>query len=453
MRLFPGLLCLLAALGASAQERADEFAYSVQLGLSGGNALYRLEVPVSVYEGATRADLGDVRVLNGRGEIVPHAWMPRPAPGIEPGAWVELPLFPLHGSADTPAEQLDVRAERSASGTIVRVISSTASKSAPAPVLLGYLVDASAFKRPVHALDLDWREPGTGMSGSLRVEASDDLQHWRALASAAPLVSLEFGGHKLVQKTVDLPAAQYRYLRLTWPSGQRPIELTRLSARPADTLLEPARRWKGLAARAGDKPGEYVFEPGGRMPVDRVRVILPEINTLAPAQVLARNADDQPWQPVASGVLYRLLHDGREIVSTDLSSDGRGWQHWLLRVDARGGGLGTGVPQVEVGWVPRELVFVARGEGPFMLAYGNARAKSADLPVQTLVPGWRSDTELQAATATTGPQQALAGPRALQPVPDYKTWTLWASLGLGVLLLAWMAWVLAREMKGTGPKG
>jgi len=37
-------------------------------------------------------------------------------------------------------------------------------------------------------------------------------------------------------------------------------------------------------------------------------------------------------------------------------------------------------------------------------------------------------------------------------VPDYKTWALWASLVLGVVLLAWMAWVLAREMKGAGPK-
>jgi hypothetical protein len=37
-------------------------------------------------------------------------------------------------------------------------------------------------------------------------------------------------------------------------------------------------------------------------------------------------------------------------------------------------------------------------------------------------------------------------------VPDYKTWTLWASLVVGVLLLAWMAWVLARELKAAPPK-
>jgi hypothetical protein len=441
---------MLACLGAAAQDRLDEFAYSVPLELPGDSALYQLEVPRPVYEGVTGADLADVRVFNGRGETVPLAWKPRPAPGTAPAAWVEVPFFPLRGSPGTPAEHLDVRAERSAAGTIVRVISSGQGKAAP--VLLGYLVDATAFKRPMHALDLDWREPGEGMSGSLRVEASDDLQRWQTLVSAAPLVSLEFGGHKLVQKTVDLRAAQYKYLRLTWPPGQQPIELTRLSARPGDTQLEPARQWKQVPVRTAEKAGEYRFEPGGRIPVDRLRVTLPEPNTLVPAQVFARDTDEQPWQAVASGVLYRLMHDGREVVNADLSPSGRGWEQWMLRVDPRGGGIGSGMPQVEAGWLPQQLVFVARGQGPFVLAYGNARAKPADLPIQTLVPGWRSDAELKAATATAGPQQTLAGPRALRAAPDYKTWALWASLALGVLLLAWMAWVLAREMRGSGPK-
>ncbi len=151
-------------------------------------------------------------------------------------------------------------------------------------------------------------------------------------------------------------------------------------------------------------------------------------------------------------MLYRLTHDGGEVVNSNLSFGAGSREQWLLRVDSRGGGMGSGLPQVEVGWVPQQIVFVARGEGPFVLAYGNARVKPADLPIQTLVPGWRSDAELRAATATAGPQQTLAGPRALRSVPNYKTWALWASLAVGVLLLAWMAWALAREMKGHGPK-
>ena len=95
------------------------------------------------------------------------------------------------------------------------------------------------------------------------MEASDDLQHWHTLVSAAPLVSLEFGGHKLVQKTVDLPAAQYKYLRLTWPAGQEPIELTRLAVRPGDTLLEPARQWKQVPVRPAKRRANTASSPAG----------------------------------------------------------------------------------------------------------------------------------------------------------------------------------------------
>jgi hypothetical protein len=239
---------------------------------------------------------------------------------------------------------------------------------------------------------------------------------------------------------------------LIWQPGQNPADLTHLRARAGGTVLEPVRDGKQARVEPADRPGEYRFDPGAQVPVDRVFVTLPEPNSLVSAQVLVRNADDEPWQVVAGGVLYRLMHDGREVVDAGLTLGGSSWKQWLLRVDPRGGGMGPGLPRIDVSWVPRQLVFIARGEGPFALAYGNARARPADLPVQTLVPGWRSDAELQAAPAAAGPQQTVAGPRALRTVPNYKTWALWASLVVGVLLLAWMAWVLARELKAVPPK-
>ena len=81
-----------------------------------------------------------------------------------------------------------------------------------------------------------------------------------------------------------------------------------------------------------------------------------------------------------------------------------------------------------------------------------ARAKAGDLPIQTLVPGWRSDAELPAASATAGPQQTLAGPRALQAVPNYKTWALWASLAIGVAAAGLDGMGTGARDEGAGPK-
>jgi hypothetical protein len=86
--------------------------------------------------------------------------------------------------------------------------------------VVGYLVDASALKQPLATIELDWRSAGD-LVGSLRVEGSDDLARWTTLAAAAPLVSLQFDGERLEQKSVELPSVRYKYLRLSWPAEQR----------------------------------------------------------------------------------------------------------------------------------------------------------------------------------------------------------------------------------------
>jgi hypothetical protein len=96
-------------------------------------------------------------------------------------------------------------------------------------------------------------------------------------------------------------------------------------------------------------------------------------------------------------------------------------------------------------------MFVARGRGPFQLAYGSARAQPSAYAIESLVPGYRTDSELHASPARPGEQGTLAGPMALQPPRDYKVWAFWGVLILGVALLAWMAWRLAGQLKASDP--
>jgi hypothetical protein len=434
--------------GVVSAERSGDFAYAVPLDIDGNGALYQLELPQSVYEGAVHGDLSDLAVFNGGAEAVPFALKPPPSPATTSAPPIKLPYFPLQGSQGNHADALDIRAERNTAGTIVRVISASPKTNAQR-VLLGYLVDASSSKVALKVLELDWNTDETGFSGVMRVEGSNDLIRWSTLASQAPIVNLEFGGQRLVQKSVDLASAQYKYLRLSWPVSQKPLKLTSLRGRPADITIEPSRQWKQVRGVSGTQPGDYEFDLGGHLPVDRLRVVLPEDNTLVSAQFLARDRSDQPWQPISAGVLYHLRRDGQDLTNSEFAVVRGSWRYWLLRVDQKGGGLGHGVPTLEAGWVPQQLVFVARGSPPFLLAYGSASANPSMYPIETVVPGWRGDSEIKITTARTGAQQVLAGTGVLKQKPDYKTFTLWGSLVVGVLLLAWMAWRLTRDVSGN----
>ncbi len=470
MRMPVLMLCALVS-AAQAAEQPRDFAYGWTLDADGSEALYEVTLPAAVYRSTARADLADVRVFNGAGEVVPYTWRPHRTTGIEAPPAAVLTLFPLKAAAGTPVEGLTVRVRKRADGAMAVDVTTGAKPGPGARQVVGYLIDVSAFERPLRALELDWAPVPEGVAGRLRVEASDDLAAWRTLVAAAPLVSLEAGGQQLTQKRVELPLQKAKYLRLSWvaaEAGQTPPVLTTARGEPAGRDVALAREWLTVDAVPGDKAGEYVFDLGGRFPADRARFELPQPNTVAQLELLARDRTDQPWRPVARGVAYRLRQGGSEITSPDLGLAATPERYWLLRVDARGGGLGAGAPRLHAGWVPQRLVFAARGAPPFQLAYGNREALAAAFPIETLIPGYREEVAQTIRAAVTrapmeqafkvqpvqgGAQQPLGGEARREQAIDWKRWSLWGALVLGVIVLGAMAWRLSRQLGKAPPPG
>jgi hypothetical protein len=128
--------------------------------------------------------------------------------------------------------------------------------------------------------------------------------------------------------------------------------------------------------------------------------------------------------------------------------------------------MGSSLPTLNAGWVPHQLVFAARGAPPFTLAYGNSSAKSGALPIESLIPGYRDEggstvraaktsgnvvVNVQAAAAQG--QKELGGAVRLEQQIDWKRWSLWGALVLGVLVLGAMAWRLMKQLGTSGNAG
>lgn len=468
----PTILAFLSGLwvvSAVCAEKPSDFAYGVAIRADGGDALYRLELPRAVYRGAVRPDLGDLRVFNGAGEIVPLAFLPRARVEIQKRAPVVLPVFPVYGEDPKQLDGLSLRIERNASGTIVQLDEQS---RAPAPTrkLLAYLADATALKDPVHALEFDVKMEAPYVA-KVSIEASDDLSAWRGVAAEAPLLSVKHQGASLEQRRVEFASRKAKYFRITW-SGMPPrAVLETLRAELGDARVDMVRQWERVAGHAvADKPGDYVFDTQGVFPADRVRFELPQENTVAEVQLFSRaRGGDAPWRTVSRGIAYRLRRDGTEVSSADLAIGENADRYWLLRIDQKGGGLGAGDPKLVFGWIANEIVWVARGNPPFTLAYGSRDAKPSAYAVESLVPGFRRDAGLGAKVASTEKDNALpvkaveadvpavlGGQKVLEERIDVKKWTLWASLVAGVAFLGWMAWRLLRQMGGSerpGPPG
>jgi hypothetical protein len=434
-------LCLSLVVAAPALQ-AEKFAWSAPLQLDGRGGLYAANATPALYAGLAAADLADLRVRNGAGETVPHAVRLPPAPAAAPPRLAALPVFPLWAGPGEEAGALSVHIEQRPGGTIVHVAG--AERGSGRSRLAGYLVDATAVDGTVEALHLEW--DGSGFAGRLRVEASDDLARWTTRAADAPVLALVHDGHALSARRIAIPGTRAKYLRLSWPAAQQTPEFRAVRAEPPPALPERPRAWQ-LHDAARIERATYEIDLGGAPPVDRLRVELP-MNAVFPVEVYARRDRADPWRRTAAATLYRLERGGAVMTQDEIAFAPVTDRHWMLRVDPRAD-LGAGALRVHAGYVPHEIVFAARGEPPFTLVFGSARANPTALPLGTLVPGYDAARPLQAARAMVGlPQPVVREPGrwpAWLEAVDRKRAVLWGVLVCGALVLGIAAWRLARQ--------
>lgn len=442
-----GAVGLCVALSANAQEKPGDFATQVPLTLSGEGPWYRLELPMAVQLKARQTDLSDVRVFNAAGEAQAYALAREQARTTENRSLHDVKWFPLYNSADASEATPGIRVQSNANGTLVEVQPSS-QLEAGEEVLRGWLLDASAIKAPLRQLILDWTSERDGFQ-RFSIEASDDLQHWQFWGEGQ-VARLSFADERVEQHEVGLPGLSARYLRLLWNTPQSAPVLTSAQLESASTNSLPLPLvWSQSLAGISVKAGEYTWQLPMGLSIERLRIELSQANSLAPVTLYGRRESSLPWQQLSSGLLYRLTQNGQEVVQDELQLPGQTVQQLKLIVDERGGGLGAEAPALHFAVRATQVVFLARGTGPYTLALGNPTAKAANLSLLTLIPDYSAKRMAALGQAKVDGDSVVIQPTtATSPVvvgTDWKKIGLWAVLLLGVVFLAAMAFSLLRK--------
>ncbi|AGI26456.1 hypothetical protein H681_22945 [Pseudomonas sp. ATCC 13867] len=438
----------LAGTAVGAVPTPADFANRVPLEVAGKGPWYRLQLPIEVLFGARHGDLRDLRIFNAEGEALPYSLRTGAASEKHVRSEVQARIFPLRGASGSAAGD-NLKIVRSTTGTILEI-----TPNAPAQdktqVLRGWLLETGSGDLPLDRLQLDWAADSDGFQ-RLRIEASDDLEHWRSLGEGQ-LARLDFNGQRIEQNDIALSGETARYLRLWWESPQQAAQLagavlsgSRNSTGPVPML------WSAPLAAKADAEGAFNWSLPLALPVERVRIPLERANTLAPVVLSGRRDGAVQWAPLARGVLYRLPGEGGEITQEELELPGGAVSQLRLQLDARGGGLGGSTANLSIGIRATEVVFLARGGEPYQLAVGSASATDGSLPLATLVPGFdprrlsvMGDAHLKGALQ---PQASVT--QSAPPNADgrWKRYGLWAVLLAGVVLLGLMALSLLRSSR------
>ncbi len=452
-RLLP-LLAVLATSTAAPAHIAAGHTHRQALQVSGDGPWFRLEIPLDLRLASARADLGDVRVINADGEALAYSLVTPPSRSETISDVRRVPAFPLYGPAQQPASAARIRVQTHNGGTLVEVDDSPPQYD---ETLRGWLLDASAMELAFERLSLRWR--GADGFQRFRIEASDDLTHWRHWGNGQ-VVRLSFDGERVEQRELELPGGRARYLRLLWQEGVAPqLDEARLHGVKVSQQARALTWSTALPGKRGEAH-EYTWQLPKELPLTHVRLDLPQANMIVPLRLQTRRDHQQHWQTVATGVLFRLSEDGREHQTDVLPLPGATLARELrIQVDPRGGGFGLAEPQLRLAATAQDLVFLARGAAPYALVYGNPDTTSAQLPLTTLMPGNRRNVEdlplaqlASEAEQLPAPESTSATtPATTTSVLDWRRYGLWAVLLLGVAVVMLMALSLLKQGGGQQP--
>jgi len=469
MKFLAPLAIALPALAWAANPAPGDFASGYKLAPQTPSPVQELELPDALYGGVLRTDLGDLRVFNASGLVVPHALCPPFVPPVPMPIASEQPLmiFPLAAAKARSEEGRGEVHVKTADGTEVEVIEP--GKSAPASIrpnaldsTSAYVIDAGAARSSLQALRLNWRSADGASEVQVRVEASDDLDAWTPLVSQTTLLRSVGPDGSLERARIALPSSGSRYLRIERSDGGPPPHIDSVIGETTILPQRPQAQPRIVSAMAMPAPpeehGSFWFDSRRLAPVETAFVELPMSNMALQMALDSRASAKLPWQQRWSGEVSSVTTADKPepgVLRFGQTQD----RYWRLRVLQGLETLGDGRPALRLGYAPARLRFLTQGSAPFMLAFGSARIAPAtpmacDQLFGNLAP---ADRKVGLATMEPGLPSTFGGDAALTPLPPppepkpVRQIVLWAILIVGALVLAAMAMSLLRRLREPQP--
>ena len=427
----------------------NEYAYSFPLTTEAGAEFFSVQVPVEVYQSVTDPNLRDAGVYNASGEPVPRVFERPDAGDNDTEHKIPLGLVSLRGGAAEQPEQLHLLLQQAGSGFTFELDSGTGSgQESP---LSAYIVDVRNLETEIETLELSWPKQVQGFIGRVTVEHSDDLQSWRRVGSAS-LADLAYDETQIVQNRVELGSSPDGFLRIRWQNLPVDWSLETVSGIYISQLVTALRDELNLESVSVSETGrEIMFDAEGYPPVDRVNVLLPDGNVVVRAGIYYRRDQEDRWRLAFNGIFYNISRQGNALQSQPEAIGEVRARHWKIKFDS---GATSGPVQLQLGWRPDQLVFLAQGSSPYELVSGRGRDGLEKFP-QDAVLGDRSIFRMLRETGAPGigiveARQLSGGVEQLEIAPErvWRTVLLWVGLTAAIMLVGWLVWSLTREMNG-----
>jgi hypothetical protein len=446
-----GLFFLLIILPVfvMAEQNITEHYFSYKAVLKGGkNSLRQVELPQSVLQGMSRSDLGDLRIFSAEGQIVPHQFMRVVTQNsIQKAALV---FYPFTQQQATDPASIRIQIQQQNGQQRIDVQSDQAKKQGVQghnefQYIIENSISQKKAKKPLCSLRLNWQQPKPSMILPLKIEASNNLQHWSALAQNKNISRLNFAGAQLLRSKIEIPCTRQRYLRLQWLKPEQNIKLIKIEGSYHQNGANKMQ-WDSLGKPQITKEGDWLFENNSVAPMLSLSFVAPTSGLLYKGLLFARNSPKEKWRQQQSIIQYRLQMGEVALNSEPEPLYNGVAKYWKLQLSSESQFSSEQLPEIKVSRQQQQIIYLAQGAEPFTVAYGNADIAPANHSGINQLIKTLQDTGMQPDIVTLGEVIAITDKVGISSEVAWKVIGLWALLLLGTVLMGFMAYSLYRQM-------
>ncbi|MWP49229.1 MULTISPECIES: DUF3999 family protein [unclassified Gilliamella] len=446
-----------------ATDRTNQYAYGAMIETSNDSSMYsRIELTSDVYTQTLSSHLDDIRVFNHKGQPVPYAlvnvYQQDDINQIFPVNIYDLDKKQGHRQekqSKLGVEQYNININNK---DVQIYLDNTNSQEQYYATYLLQVPNEIKLEQAISRLSIDFdTAESQNWQATAKLLYSQDLSNWQTALNNVPMMSLIDNNNEqsLKVNTIDIPSntnykAKYWILQLKSEQQIIPtikkVEFISRKATPKIALYPI-----NFELASSDQQ-EAIYQLPTPQPVKELSISLQNSRTVLPISVYYKSNDkDQIWHKLDDYIIRRVTDTDQ---SQSIKMNNSDLQIKQLKIKANNASFDQ-APQVVAYRSRMSLIFNSGNNGPFILAWGSAKAKSAALSEKALLSDSLSAQDLPAAYI--GENIKLAGKKALsQTVNDSNTtssylpkWLIWICLVIGAIVLMIIALKLLNEVKNS----
>lgn len=434
-------VCMLLTIAnaENTEPTMQEFYAGSKILVKEDKPLQQILIPYSIYDAVKSQNLNDIRVFNANGGLVPHRVTMQ-----KQDSQTSIKTL-SYAKLTSNSDGLENLIEKYKSSGVdislsLRAMDATTTSSS-VDVYIGEIGD---LEGKATELKLDWQlnqEVSTFFLAD--VEITDDFKNWKTVAKDVNLAQLKTNDAIVKHNQIKLSQFGMKFYRLSIRGERRP-DIKSIALLVSQQQEIPYSMTIDVLGEhdESNKQITYYQQPT-KIIKKQLKVQIPENNVMADCRVYSRDSDDNHWTLRGSGTVYKITNNGKdlnnELIELTASSD----REWKLEVITRGSGFEQQPPVVNFLWQPHVLTFVARGDSPFVLAYGSVAYASQSVSQNTFFnTASKDEDQLIAQASISNTEEVLGGEEVLKEdliKVTPKNMILWAVLIFGSLLLLFMA--------------